>query len=101
MTEYIQKSGIISQELLKETQKRNREIVERMSANLVRQHQESIDKLISSALVSEQITNAVKESCRVLSESIKLVSPSIQIAANMANAINERYKDIRFWFKQN
>ena len=89
MTEYIQKSGIISQELLKETQKRNREIVERMSANLVRQHQESIDKLISSALVSEQITNAVKESCRVLSESIKLVSPSIQIAENMANESNK------------
>ena len=52
--------------------------------------------LISSALASEKITNAVKESCRVLSESIKLVSPSVQIAADMANAINERYKNLKF-----
>lgn len=96
MTEKIQKTDINSQELLIESQTRTREIVERISANLVKQHQESLDLLISSALASEKITNAVKESCRVLSESIKLVSPSTRIAADMANAINERYKNLKF-----
>lgn len=96
MSEESLKFIINNQEILREAQKRNREIVEKLSTSLVRQHQESIDKLISSALASEKITNAVKESCRVLSESIKMVSPSIQIAADMANAINERYKDLKF-----
>lgn len=91
MSEESIKTIIYNQERLGEAQRRNREIVERISANLVKQHQESLDLLISSALASEKITNAVKESCRVLSESIKLVSPSMRIAADMANAINERY----------
>lgn len=64
------------------------------NVDVLKQHQEALKKIATSLVASEQTVRLIRESCAVLTEAIKAINPTIQLAGEILKKYSELFDNL-------